>query len=71
MGERLDAPRGAPCSTVALTPRFFISVMHAGGQLGTVLGNAASGLLLHHFEWPVTFYFFGVLGVLWCVLASC
>ncbi|XP_034241408.1 sialin-like isoform X2 [Thrips palmi] len=42
--------------------------VYAGGQLGTVLGNAISGLLLHNFDWPITFYFFGLLGVIWYVL---
>lgn len=31
-------------------------------------GTALSGLLLAHFDWPVTFYFFGALGVAWYVL---
>ncbi|XP_052131701.1 sialin-like [Frankliniella occidentalis] len=41
------------------------SFVFAGAQLGTVLGTAISGLLLAHFDWPVTFYFFGALGVAW------
>ncbi|KAK3915848.1 Putative inorganic phosphate cotransporter [Frankliniella fusca] len=41
------------------------SFVFAGAQLGTVAGTAISGLLLSHFYWPVTFYFFGGLGVVW------
>ena len=36
--------------------------------MGSVLGTAGSGQLLHYFEWPVTFYVFSVVGGLWYLL---
>ncbi|XP_055382752.1 putative inorganic phosphate cotransporter isoform X2 [Condylostylus longicornis] len=39
-----------------------------GGQIGTIIGNMVSGLLLHSFHWDSVFYFFGALGVLWFIL---
>jgi len=36
--------------------------------MGTVIGTALSGILLHYFPWPITFYFYGVCGVIWCLL---
>lgn len=36
-----------------------------GGQVGTILGNLLSGVLLDSFDWPVVFYVFGGVGVLW------
>ena len=50
------------------------ALVHAGSPLGTVFANVASGLLLRHVgRWPIVFYFFGALGVLWYVfwLALC
>ncbi|KAJ1522711.1 hypothetical protein ONE63_001871 [Megalurothrips usitatus] len=46
------------------------SFVFAGAQLGTMAGTGVSGLLLAHFDWPVTFYFFGSLGVVWYALWS-
>lgn len=41
------------------------SLVFAGAQLGTVFGTLVSGEILHYYSWPVVFYVFGVLGVLW------
>jgi MFS transporter, ACS family, solute carrier family 17 (sodium-dependent inorganic phosphate cotransporter), other len=42
------------------------SFVFGGGQIGTILGTALSGLLLDYFDgWESVFYFFGFLGVLW------
>lgn len=39
-----------------------------GGQVGTILGNMISGVLLDAYDWPVVFYFFGGLGFLWFII---
>lgn len=44
------------------------SFVFAGAQLGTVAGTAISGVLLAHYDWPVTFYLFGAVGVVWYAL---
>ncbi|XP_055920216.1 putative inorganic phosphate cotransporter isoform X2 [Eupeodes corollae] len=36
-----------------------------GGQVGTILGNSISGLLLDAYVWDYTFYFFGGMAVIW------
>jgi ACS family sodium-dependent inorganic phosphate cotransporter len=41
------------------------SMVFAGAQLGTVLANSLSGLILHHTTWPTVFYVFGAIGLLW------
>lgn len=41
------------------------SLVFAGAQLGTVLANLLSGLILHSYSWPAVFYVFGGMGVLW------
>ncbi|KAM7352154.1 uncharacterized protein ACRADG_004794 [Cochliomyia hominivorax] len=38
-----------------------------GGQVGTILGNLLSGVLLDAYDWPVVFYLFGGLGVVWFI----
>lgn len=38
-----------------------------GGQVGTILGNSLSGVLLDVYDWPVVFYLFGGLGVVWFI----
>lgn len=44
------------------------SFVFGGGQIGTILGTALSGLLLDYFEgWESVFYFFGILGILWFI----
>uniref|UniRef100_A0A1B6D066 Major facilitator superfamily (MFS) profile domain-containing protein n=1 Tax=Clastoptera arizonana TaxID=38151 RepID=A0A1B6D066_9HEMI len=51
-----------------ITKLFLIS----GNQIGTVVSSILTGLLLKYYEgqWPVVFYFFGGLGVIW-YLAFC
>ncbi|XP_035775354.1 putative inorganic phosphate cotransporter isoform X1 [Anopheles albimanus] len=45
------------------------SLVFGGGQVGTILGNLLSGVLLHNIEgWSSVFYFFGGLGILWFVI---
>lgn len=44
------------------------ALVYAGAQLGSVLGTAGTGLLLHWYAWPSAFYVFGALGVAWYVL---
>lgn len=39
-----------------------------GGQVGTIMGNLLSGVFLDSYDWPVVFYFFGGLGVVWFVI---
>ncbi|XP_075148898.1 putative inorganic phosphate cotransporter [Haematobia irritans] len=39
-----------------------------GGQIGTILANSISGFLLASFEWPVVFYLFGGISVLWFII---
>ncbi|XP_018804536.1 PREDICTED: putative inorganic phosphate cotransporter [Bactrocera latifrons] len=39
-----------------------------GGQVGTILGNLLSGILLDAYDWPVVFYFFGGIGLVWFVI---
>lgn len=41
------------------------SLVFGGAQIGTVFGTYVSGQLLHYYEWPAVFYFFGAVGVLW------
>lgn len=44
-----------------------VSFMMSGLQLGSILGTALSGVLIKHSSigWPIAFYVFGGLGVLW------
>ncbi|XP_014217729.1 sialin-like, partial [Copidosoma floridanum] len=44
------------------------SFVYVGAPLGTVFATATSGLLLKYFDWPIVFYFFGILGALWYVI---
>lgn len=45
------------------------SFVFGGGQIGTILGTAVSGLLIDYFDsWESVFYFFGILGVVWFIL---
>lgn len=44
------------------------SLVFAGAQLGTVFANAISGEILHNYSWPVVFYVFGGIGVLWFIV---
>jgi len=44
------------------------SMVFAGAQLGTVLANSLSGVILHYTTWPAVFYVFGSIGLLWFVI---
>lgn len=47
------------------------TMVFAGSQMGTIFGNAISGLLISATEdWASVFYFFGGLGCLWFVVFS-
>ncbi|KAH8329414.1 hypothetical protein KR074_010241 [Drosophila pseudoananassae] len=39
-----------------------------GGQVGTIMGNLLSGVLIDAYSWHFVFYFFGGLGVVWFVI---
>ncbi|KAK9693157.1 Major Facilitator Superfamily [Popillia japonica] len=44
------------------------TLVYAGGQIGTVVGNALSGYLIEITkDWATVFYVFGALGVLWVI----
>lgn len=45
------------------------SFVFGGGQVGTILGTALSGVIIDYFDgWESVFYFFGILGVAWCAV---
>lgn len=45
------------------------TLVYAGSQIGTVFGNALSGILISATkDWASVFYFFGTLGIVWFVL---
>nr|XP_031845946.1 putative inorganic phosphate cotransporter isoform X2 [Nomia melanderi] len=46
------------------------SLVFAGAQLGTVIANSLSGLILYYspMGWPAVFYVFGSIGVLWFLI---
>lgn len=44
------------------------TLVYAGGQIGTVVGNALSGYLIEITkDWATVFYVFGVLGIIWVI----
>ncbi|GLV45086.1 Dietary and metabolic glutamate transporter [Carabus blaptoides fortunei] len=47
------------------------TLVYAGGQIGTVVGNAVSGALIDYTQsWESVFYLFGALGLLWYIIWS-
>ncbi|XP_043524974.1 putative inorganic phosphate cotransporter isoform X1 [Frieseomelitta varia] len=46
------------------------SLVFAGAQLGTVVANSLSGVILHYstMGWPAVFYVFGAIGILWFLI---
>lgn len=45
------------------------TLIYAGGQIGTVVGNSVSGSLIKHTgTWVPVFYLFGGLGILWFII---
>ena len=45
-----------------------VSRVLSGVPIGTVVGLLASGWLVGHYSWPMAFYAFGVLGLLWVLV---
>ena len=43
------------------------AVAFSGSYVGTVLALPVSGLLAQHMGWEWIFYFFGTLGLVWCI----
>jgi len=42
------------------------SFVFGGGQVGTIIGTALSGVLIDYYDnWESVFYFFGILAILW------
>ena len=45
------------------------SLIFGGGQIGNIMGTAVSGVLIDYFNgWESVFYFFGILGLVWCLI---
>mmetsp|Transcript_18270 Transcript_18270/g.46409 ORF Transcript_18270/g.46409 Transcript_18270/m.46409 type:complete len:649 (-) Transcript_18270:188-2134(-) len=45
-----------------------VAVVTAGSYLGTVAANFATPLIISHLSWHWSFYIFGSIGLIWCVL---
>jgi len=43
------------------------SIVLSGISLGTVIGLAVTGWIVGHYDWPMAFYVFGVVGLLWAI----
>ena len=43
------------------------SIVLSGIPLGTVIGLAVTGWIVGHYDWPMAFYVFGVVGLLWAI----
>ncbi|KAL5279702.1 hypothetical protein ACFFRR_003980 [Megaselia abdita] len=44
------------------------SLVMGGGQVGTILGNVISGLIMDTHPWEMVFYVFGGIGVVWFII---
>lgn len=44
------------------------SFVYVGAPIGVVFTSAMSGLILKYYPWPIVFYFYGALGMIWYVL---
>lgn len=44
------------------------SIVLSGIPLGTVIGLAVTGWIIGHYDWPMAFYAFGVVGLLWAIV---
>ncbi|XP_076262845.1 sialin-like isoform X1 [Rhynchophorus ferrugineus] len=45
------------------------TLVYAGSQIGTVVGNSVSGALIAATnDWAIVFYFFGAIGIVWFIL---
>lgn len=45
-----------------------VGKLMSGIPAGTVVGLMATGWIVKHFEWPMAFYSFGLVGLLWVVI---
>ncbi|XP_050311165.1 sialin-like isoform X4 [Anthonomus grandis grandis] len=44
------------------------TLVYAGSQIGTVVGNSVSGALISYTnDWAIAFYFFGAVGIIWFI----
>ncbi|XP_070496442.1 putative inorganic phosphate cotransporter isoform X2 [Chironomus tepperi] len=45
------------------------SFVFGGGQVGTIIGTALSGVLIDYYDtWESVFYFFGILAIIWFLI---
>lgn len=45
------------------------SFVFGGGQVGTIVGTALSGVLISYYKtWESVFYFFGVIAIIWFLI---
>lgn len=44
------------------------SLVLGGGQVGTILGNTISGIIMDSHSWDMVFYVFGGFGILWFII---
>lgn len=47
---------------------FVISEISFLFQIGSVLAYYISGLLLSHYDWPVVFFFWGIVSIIWVLV---
>ncbi len=45
-----------------------MSVLLSGIPLGTLVGLIATGWIVAHYDWPMAFYSFGALGIVWALV---
>ena len=50
---------------------FFVSIVFSGGGLGTVSAMILGGGIMENAGWRWVFVFYGVCGLLWCILLAC
>lgn len=71
LGEAAMYPAGVELFSrwVPLTERTrAVARMLSGISIGTVVGLIATGWIISHFQWPMAFYSFGVIGLLWVAM---
>lgn len=45
------------------------SFVFGGGQVGTIVGTALSGVLIDYYDdWASVFYFFGIMAIVWFIV---
>ncbi|XP_065338059.1 putative inorganic phosphate cotransporter, partial [Cloeon dipterum] len=47
---------------------FWGTLVFSGGQVGTIVGNALSGVLVEAWGWESAFYFFGTCAIVWFII---